>query len=159
MDWKLELVVVPVSDVDCAKTFYTENAGFDLDVDHRAGEDFRVVQLTPPGSACSIAIGTGIGQAAPGSAQGLHLVVSDIDAARAELVPDERYAMSRAEGPFPMETVYSWEDIGGGGTRMTLQSSGHPRGLSLLLAPLLRSSMKHSGRKDLARLKTILEAV
>ena len=86
MDWKLELVVVPVSDVDCAKTFYTENAGFDLDVDHRAGEDFRVVQLTPPGSACSIAIGTGIGQAAPGSAQGLHLVVSDIDAARAELV-------------------------------------------------------------------------
>ena len=76
-----------------------------------------------------------------------------------ELVPDERYAMSRAEGPFPMETVYSWEDIGGGGTRMTLQSSGHPRGLSLLLAPLLRSSMKHSGRKDLARLKTILEAV
>jgi catechol 2,3-dioxygenase-like lactoylglutathione lyase family enzyme len=86
VDWKLELVVVPVSDVDRAKTFYTENAGFDLDVDHRAGEDFRVVQLTPPGSACSIAIGTGIGQAAPGSAQGLHLVVSDIDAARAELV-------------------------------------------------------------------------
>lgn len=86
MDWKLELVVVPVSDVDRAKIFYTEKAGFHLDVDHRAGDDFRVVQLTPPGSACSISIGTGITQAAPGSVQGLHLVVSDIDAARAELV-------------------------------------------------------------------------
>jgi catechol 2,3-dioxygenase-like lactoylglutathione lyase family enzyme len=86
VDWKLELVVVPVSDVDRAKTFYTEKAGFNLDVDHRAGDDFRVVQLTPPGSACSIGIGKGITQAAPGSVQGLHLVVSDIDAARAELV-------------------------------------------------------------------------
>jgi catechol 2,3-dioxygenase-like lactoylglutathione lyase family enzyme len=86
VDWKLELVVVPVSDVDRAKTFYTEKAGFNLDVDHCAGDDFRVVQLTPPGSACSISIGKGITQAAPGSMQGLHLVVSDIDAARAELV-------------------------------------------------------------------------
>jgi polyketide cyclase/dehydrase/lipid transport protein len=74
-----------------------------------------------------------------------------------ELVPGERFAMTRAEGPFPMETVYRWEDAGGG-TRMTLQSSGHPRGISLLLAPLLRSSMKRSGRKDLARLKAILES-
>ena len=86
MDWKLELVLVPVSDVDRAKTFYTEKAGFNLDLDHRAGDDFRVVQLTPPGSACSISIGTGITEAAPGSVQGLHLVVSDINAARAELV-------------------------------------------------------------------------
>ncbi|MEA2592372.1 MAG: hypothetical protein QOD62_2203 [Actinomycetota bacterium] len=85
MDWKLELVMVPVSDVDRAKTFYTEKAGFNLDVDHRAGEEFRVVQMTPPGSACSIAVGIGITKAAPGSAQGLHLVVSDIDAARSEL--------------------------------------------------------------------------
>ncbi len=84
MDWKLELVVVPVSDVDRAKTFYIEQAGFDLHVDHRAGDDFRVVQLTPPGSACSIAIMKNT--VAPGSVQGLHLVVSDIDAARAELV-------------------------------------------------------------------------
>ncbi len=75
-----------------------------------------------------------------------------------ELVPGERFAMTRAEGPFPMETVYLWEDTGEGRTRMTLQSSGHPRGLSLLLAPLLRSAMKRSGRKDLARLKTILES-
>ena len=86
MDWKLELVVVPVSDVDRAKTFYTEKVGFNLDVDHRAGEEFRVVQLTPPGSACSISIGKGITGAAPGSVEGLHLVVSDIEAARAELV-------------------------------------------------------------------------
>lgn len=86
MDFKLELVLIPVSDVDRAKTFYTEKAGFTLDVDHRAGDDFRVVQLTPPGSACSIGFGTGITAAAPGSAQGLHLVVSDILAARAELV-------------------------------------------------------------------------
>jgi catechol 2,3-dioxygenase-like lactoylglutathione lyase family enzyme len=86
VDWKLELVLVHVSDVDRAKTFYTEKVGFNLDVDHRAGDEFRVVQLTPPGSACSISIGTGITDAAPGSVQGMHLVVSDIDAARAELV-------------------------------------------------------------------------
>jgi predicted enzyme related to lactoylglutathione lyase len=86
MDWKLELVLLPVSDVDRAKTFYTENVGFDVDVDHRAGDNFRVVQLTPPGSACSIAIGIGITEAEPGSVRGLHLIVSDIDAAQAELV-------------------------------------------------------------------------
>jgi catechol 2,3-dioxygenase-like lactoylglutathione lyase family enzyme len=84
VDWKLELVVVPVSDVDRAKTFYIEQAGFNLDVDHRAGDDFRVVQLTPPGSACSIALMRNT--EAAGSLQGLHLVVPDIDAARAELV-------------------------------------------------------------------------
>jgi catechol 2,3-dioxygenase-like lactoylglutathione lyase family enzyme len=86
MDFKLELVLVPVSDVDRAKTFYMDKAGFNLDVDHRASEDFRVVQLTPPGSACSIAMGIGITKAEPGSVLGLHLVVSDIVAARAELI-------------------------------------------------------------------------
>jgi catechol 2,3-dioxygenase-like lactoylglutathione lyase family enzyme len=85
MDMKLELVVLPVSDVDRAKEFY-ERAGFTVDIDHRAGESFRVVQLTPPGSACSITIGTGVTQVAPGTYQGLHLVVTDIEAARAELV-------------------------------------------------------------------------
>ncbi len=85
MDWKLELVPIPVSDVDRAKAFYTEKVGFNEDLDHRGGEEFRVVQLTPPGSACSIAIGTGIVVTPPGSVQGLHLVVSDIDAARAAL--------------------------------------------------------------------------
>jgi predicted enzyme related to lactoylglutathione lyase len=83
VDWKLELVVIPVADVDRAKTFYIEQTGFNLEVDHRAG-DFRVVQLTPPGSACSIALMRNT--EAPGSVQGLHLVVSDIDAARAALV-------------------------------------------------------------------------
>ncbi len=86
MDWKLELVPIPVSGVDRAKAFYAEKVGFDVDHDHRSGDEFRVVQLTPPGSACSIAIGTGIVGTQPGSVQGLHLVVSDIDAARTDLV-------------------------------------------------------------------------
>lgn len=84
MNWTLELVLVPVSDVDRAKTFYLEQAGFDLNVDHSAGEDFRVVQITPPGSACSIAVMKNPETA--GAAQGLHLCVPDIDAARAELI-------------------------------------------------------------------------
>jgi catechol 2,3-dioxygenase-like lactoylglutathione lyase family enzyme len=83
MDFKLELIVIPVSDVDKVKDFYTDNAGFHLDVDHKAGEDFRVVQLTPPGSACSITLMRN-GRAA-GSVDGLHLIVTDIEAARAEL--------------------------------------------------------------------------
>lgn len=86
MDWKLELILVPVTDVDRAKSFYHEKVGFTVDVDHRASDTFRVVQLTPPGSACSISFGIGITQAAPGSVQGLHLVVNDIEAGRAELV-------------------------------------------------------------------------
>jgi len=86
MDYKLELVLIPVSDVDRAKAFYTEKVGFNVDVDHRAGDEFRVVQMTPPGSACSISIGIGITEAAPGSTKGMHLVVTDILAARAELV-------------------------------------------------------------------------
>lgn len=89
MDWKLELVLIPVSDVDRAKAFYTEQLGSRLDVDHRNGDTFRVVQMTPPGSACSISIGIGITTATPGSVQGLHLVVSDIEAARAELAGRE----------------------------------------------------------------------
>src|SRR3712207_8799495 len=79
VDMRLELVLIPVSDVDRAKTFYTEKAGFNLDLDHSVGEEFRVVQLTPPGSACSISVGTGITDAPPGSVQGMHLVVSDIE--------------------------------------------------------------------------------
>jgi catechol 2,3-dioxygenase-like lactoylglutathione lyase family enzyme len=86
MDWKLELVSVPVSDVDRAKAFYTEKIGFHADHDHQVTEDLRFVQLTPPGSACSIAIGTGMAQAEPGSVRGLQVVVADVAAARAELV-------------------------------------------------------------------------
>lgn len=85
MDLKLELVLIPVSDVDRAKAFYTEKLGFSLDVDHQPSDDFRVVQMTPPGSACSITIGVGLTDAAPGSYRGTHLVVSDIEAARDEL--------------------------------------------------------------------------
>jgi catechol 2,3-dioxygenase-like lactoylglutathione lyase family enzyme len=84
-DYKLELVLLPVSDVDRAKAFYSEQLGFAVHVDHRAGENFRVVQLDPPGSACSISIGTGITSAAPGSVVGLHLVVADLQAAVTEL--------------------------------------------------------------------------
>jgi len=76
---------VPVADVDRSKAFYVEKAGFTLDVDHRAGDNFRVVQMTPPGSACSISIGVGLSDMTPGTLQGLHLVVADIEAAHAEL--------------------------------------------------------------------------
>jgi predicted enzyme related to lactoylglutathione lyase len=88
MDWKLELVAIPVSDVDRAKAFYAEKVGFNADHDHRVSDEIRFVQLTPPGSACSIALGTGIMDSPPppGSAQGLQLVVPDIKAAHAELV-------------------------------------------------------------------------
>jgi catechol 2,3-dioxygenase-like lactoylglutathione lyase family enzyme len=86
MDWKLELVPVPVSDVDRAIAFYTEKAGFHLDHDHIVSEEIRFVQLTPPGSACSIALGRGIVRTAPGSVQGLQLVVSDVEEARAQLI-------------------------------------------------------------------------
>lgn len=85
MDYRLELVLVPVTDVDRARDFYVKKAGFALDVDFRRDESFRVVQLTPPGSDCSISIGTGITDAAPGSARGIHLCVTDIAAAHREL--------------------------------------------------------------------------
>jgi catechol 2,3-dioxygenase-like lactoylglutathione lyase family enzyme len=86
VDWTLELIVVPVSDVDRAKAFYVDQAGFDLLVDHSAGDDFRVVQLVPPGSACAIALMKNNVEMAPGTLHGLHLCVSDIDAARAQLL-------------------------------------------------------------------------
>jgi catechol 2,3-dioxygenase-like lactoylglutathione lyase family enzyme len=86
MDWKLELITVPVSDVDRAKAFYTDRVGFNADHDHTISDDLRFVQLTPPGSACSIAIGTGLTQMAPCSLQNIQMVVPDIEAARAELV-------------------------------------------------------------------------
>ena len=85
MDYKLELIAVPVSDVDRAKAFYTEQAGFNADHDHTVNENLRFVQLTPPGSACSIAIGQGVVDAQPGSVKGLQLVVESADTARAEL--------------------------------------------------------------------------
>jgi predicted enzyme related to lactoylglutathione lyase len=86
MDWKLELIIIPVSDVDRAKAFYTEKVGFHADFDQRVSESLRFVQLTPPGSGCSIAFGEGLTDAAPGSVQGMQMVVSDIQTAHAELV-------------------------------------------------------------------------
>ena len=85
MDLKLELVAIPVSDVDRAKSFYVDQAGFNADHDHRVSDEMRFVQLTPPGSACSIAIGQGLTDAEPGSVKGMQLVVADVEAARAEL--------------------------------------------------------------------------
>jgi catechol 2,3-dioxygenase-like lactoylglutathione lyase family enzyme len=86
MEWKLEVVVVPVADVEQAQRFYNEQVGFVIDHDTRINDDMRVVQLTPPGSGCSIVVGSGIVDMTPGSIKGLQLVVSDIDAARAQLV-------------------------------------------------------------------------
>ena len=86
MDWKLELVILPVTDVDRAKAFYVEKVGFNADHDQRVNERLRFVQLTPPGSACSIAIGEGITDAPPGSVKGLQMVVADAQLARQELI-------------------------------------------------------------------------
>ena len=86
MDWKIELIPVPVLDVDRAKRFYAEQAGWAVDLDDQPNETTRIVQLTPPGSACSIMVGTGVVASAPGSLQGVQIVVADIEAARAELV-------------------------------------------------------------------------
>ena len=103
MEWKLELVAVPVTDVDRARDFYVEGTGFTLDHDHILSEDLRFVQLTPPGSACSIAIGTGITEAPPGSVRGLQLVVDDIEAARREL-------MERGVEPSPVQS-FPWGEF------------------------------------------------
>ena len=85
MDWKIELVAIPVTDVDRAKAFYVDQAGFNADHDHTVSDEVRFVQLTPPGSACSIALGKGVTDAPPGSVQGMQIVVDDIAAAHAEL--------------------------------------------------------------------------
>ena len=113
MDWKLELVSVPVSDVDRAKAFYTEQAGFNADHDHTVSEDLRFVQLTPPGSACSIAIGTGLLDTVPGSVQGLQMVVSDIEAARAELL-ERGVEVGEVQG-FPWGSFVFFSDPDGNG--------------------------------------------
>lgn len=99
MEFRLELLPVPVSDVDRAKTFYTERAGFNADNDVTVREGLRFVQLTPPGSGCSISIGEGITEMEPGSLQGLQLVVDDIEAARDELSGRRSRAASTAPAP------------------------------------------------------------
>jgi len=123
MDWKLELVAVPVSDVDRAKRFYVEQAGFNADHDHTVSEEVRFVQLTPPGSACSIAIGRGLTDAAPGSVVGLQLVVSDIETARAELVSRGVRASETQEFPWGKFVFFADPD----GNRWSVQEVP-PRG-------------------------------
>ena len=86
MDWKIELVAIPVADVDRAKAFYVDQVGFHADHDHQVNEGLRFVQLTPPGSACSVVMGTGITQMPPGSQKGVQIVVGDVEAARKQLV-------------------------------------------------------------------------
>jgi predicted enzyme related to lactoylglutathione lyase len=113
MDWKLELVAIPVSDVDRAKAFYTEKAGFNADHDHEVSDEIRFVQLTPPGSACSIALGKGLVDAEPGFVKGMQLVVSDINAARAELV-DRGVDVSDVQ-EFPWGSFVFFSDPDGNG--------------------------------------------
>jgi catechol 2,3-dioxygenase-like lactoylglutathione lyase family enzyme len=113
MDWKIELVTIPVTDVDRAKAFYTEKVGFNADHDHRVSDEVRFVQLTPPGSACSIALGTGISQSQPGSVQGIQMVVSDINAARAELL-ERRVQVSEVQ-EFAWGTFVFFSDPDGNG--------------------------------------------
>jgi predicted enzyme related to lactoylglutathione lyase len=113
MDWKLELVSVPVSGVDRAKAFYTDQIGFNADHDHQVTDDLRFVQLTPPGSACSIAIGAGMPQAEPGSVRGLQVVVADVSAARAELV--ERGVEVTEVQEFPWGSFVFFDDPDGNG--------------------------------------------
>jgi predicted enzyme related to lactoylglutathione lyase len=113
VDWRLELVQVPVSDVDRAKAFYTEKVGFNADHDHQVNDQIRFVQLTPPGSACSIALGTGLGGMEPGTVQGLQIVVSDVRAARAELV--ERGVEVSEVQEFPWGSFVFFSDPDGNG--------------------------------------------
>jgi predicted enzyme related to lactoylglutathione lyase len=113
VDWRLELVPVPVADVDRAKRFYTEQVGFVADHDHQVTDELRFVQLTPPGSACSIAMGTGMGEMEPGSQRGLQLVVADIEAARAELV--ERCVEVSDVQVFPWGSFVFFSDPDGNG--------------------------------------------
>jgi predicted enzyme related to lactoylglutathione lyase len=113
MDWKLELIPVPVTDVDRAKAFYSEQVGFTVDQDHTLGDDLRFVQITPPGSACSISVGKGLTTMAPGSLQGLQVVVPDADAARAHLIDHGVEASEVQEFPWGRFVFFSDPDGNG----------------------------------------------
>jgi catechol 2,3-dioxygenase-like lactoylglutathione lyase family enzyme len=137
VDFRLELVLVPVSDVDRAKAFYTERVGFDLDVDTQPAPGFRIVQMTPPGSACSITVGEGLDLAEPGSLRGMHLIVSDIEEACRELAGrgvdvgaiTHYEAGNREPGPDPERRDYgSYADFRDpDGNTWVLQEVGHER--------------------------------
>jgi predicted enzyme related to lactoylglutathione lyase len=122
LDWKLELVAIPVTDVDRAKAFYVDQVGFVLDHDHKVNEELRFVQLTPRGSACSIAIGTGVTPAEPGSVVGMQLVVTDAAAAREELLSRGVDASEVQEFPWGRFTFFSDPD----GNRWAVQEIVRP---------------------------------
>jgi predicted enzyme related to lactoylglutathione lyase len=122
MDMKLELVAVPVSDVDRAKAFYTDQVGFNLDHDHTVNDEIRFIQLTPPGSACSITIGKGVTGATPGSVEGLQVVVDDADAARAHLVERGVEASEVQDFPWGRFVFFSDPD----GNRWSVQQIVRP---------------------------------
>jgi catechol 2,3-dioxygenase-like lactoylglutathione lyase family enzyme len=113
VDWKLEVVIVPVTDVDRAKRFYGERAGFIIDHDTRVSDQVRIVQLTPPGSACSIALGNGVSDMEPGSMRGLQVVVDDADAARAHLAAQDIEATEVQEFPWGRFVFFSDPDGNG----------------------------------------------
>jgi catechol 2,3-dioxygenase-like lactoylglutathione lyase family enzyme len=113
MNWELQLVALPVSDVDRAKDFYTEKLGFNADHDHRVSDEIRFVQLTPPGSACSIALGDGVVDAPPGSVKGMQLVVPDIEVAHSELA--ERGVDVSDVQQFPWGSFVFFSDPDGNG--------------------------------------------
>jgi predicted enzyme related to lactoylglutathione lyase len=123
MDWKLELIGVPVTDVDRAKAFYADQVGFTVDHDHTVSDDIRFVQITPPGSACSIALGKGVSPMAPGTLQGLQVVVSDVDAARAHLVEHGVEASEVQEFPWGRFVFFSDPD-GNGWALQQIQRPG-----------------------------------
>jgi catechol 2,3-dioxygenase-like lactoylglutathione lyase family enzyme len=122
MDWKLELVAIPVSDVDRAKAFYTDQVGFNADHDYTVSEEIRFVQLTPPGSACSIAIGRGIVDSELGSAAGLQVVVESAEAARAELVGRGVEASEVQQFPWGRFVFFSDPD----GNKWSVQEAARP---------------------------------
>jgi predicted enzyme related to lactoylglutathione lyase len=113
MDWKLELIGLPVTDVDRAKAFYSEQVGFTVDHDHKISDDIRFVQITPPGSACSIAFGKGVSQMEPGSLQGLQVVVEDVEKARAHLVENGVEASEVQDFPWGRFVFFSDPDGNG----------------------------------------------
>jgi predicted enzyme related to lactoylglutathione lyase len=113
MDWKLELIGLPVTDIDRAKAFYSEQVGFTVDHDHKISDDIRFVQITPPGSACSIAFGKGVSQMEPGSLQGLQVVVEDVEKARAHLVENGVEASEVQDFPWGRFVYFSDPDGNG----------------------------------------------
>ena len=134
MDWKLELIAIPVSDVDRAKSFYVEQVGFEAEHDHKVSEEIRFVQLTPPGSDCSIALGKGIVDTEPGSAAGLQLVVEDITAARERLLAGgvEVSEVSESRGAHSSSSATPTATAGRCSRRSTAGEDGESRLLSLI---------------------------